>query len=369
METASTSTTASPATGNDAAAPAPAQTAPATEAAATPTPQAAVTEQQPKPETPVTETDSDDVDYEEWNKGQQATTPKDPSAPEPPDGEESDEEGQPPVGELSDTDKQAIKRHGLDPDEIAALRSLSPQTRAKWIANLDQRAKYTDTLQQQLRDLQGKKPADGDPADQTTEQQPAAQNQQQPTAPADFDAAWKEVEDNFGEYGFGDAVKPIKTAITSYANQAARTAIAQAIEQQLGPALGKILGRIHTDDQAAAFESLELPEGIDKADKAVRDAILKEAETLLSGGFDIQNFNYRHAIPRAAINLYQKQLAAVEKSRKDRARRDSLRQTAEPSVRTPSTAPKLSDDEFEDEALQAVLNGDAKKLEQLQAAG
>jgi hypothetical protein len=343
----------------------PATTAPASSAA----PETSdIVEEQQQPETPAQQQadDVDDIDaeYEEFAKSQGEDGATQAKKEDPQAGDNADEPDA-DAADLSDTDREAIKRHGLDPDDITTLRNLTPDSRKRWIANLDKRAKFTDDvqkqnheLQQQLRELQGKKPGDGDNADDQQGKDARADQQQRPAAPAEFDAAWKGVEESFEPFGFGEAVKPIRGAIESMGQS-----ITKGVQQQMAP----IFARLMNDDIAAGFDKLELPEGVDKNDPKVREAIKKEADTLLSGSFDINNFNYRHAIERAGVNIYQSKIQQAEKARKDRERRASLRGTAEPSVRTPGVAPKLSDDDFEDAALDAVLKGDSRRLEQITA--
>jgi hypothetical protein len=323
----------------------------------------------PQSDSPTTASDADEDIDSEYAEFKGTTTKAKPAqaASSDDDGDadngddDADDDGD-AVDTLSDDDKQTIKRHGLDPDEIAALRALSPESRKKWIGNLDKRAKFTDDLQRQLAEIQGgKKPAaeaaDGDDDDDAQANNAGADDDGDP-----INAATKEFADAFEPYGFTGLDAPLKKAFGAMAAQQKQ---AFAPIQKL---LGAVLDRYTAEDQDAAFAALELPEGVDKTDAKIRKQILAEADLLLNGNFDFQKFNYRHAIPRAAQSVFNKQIQTAEKARKDRERRQALRGTAEPSTRAPSSKPVIDDDDaFDDEVLAAMKSGNTKKLEQLTA--
>jgi hypothetical protein len=346
----------------------------ATETTATPSPEASLSASASIPHgtTASTAPEGDEIDaeWDEFNKTAGETTatadPKDGST-KADDADADNDDDDTATVKLSDDDRQAIKRHQLDPDEIEALRNLKPESRQRWIANLDKRAKFTDDLQRQLREARGEKPDDGNDAadDDGAEGDNATRDTIAGAAKDDeLEAAVQALHDEFEPYGFAGVGENLRNA---FKHVAARQQAAIAPVQSV---LQKVLGRLMNQDIESAFEKLELPDGIDKSDEKVRKQLLDEANLLLNGSFDFDKFNYAHAIPRAAQTLFHKQQQARQQAQAKRQKRESLRGTAEPVTRPASARPPMEDDDAFDEAyLKAQSTGDTATLERLRRGG
>lgn len=257
-------------------------------------------------------------------QGEPTDTPEAPETPAP----QADKPETPVVETLTEADKQVLKRFQLDEGDVQAMPAAA---RSKFLRNLEDRARFTDTLQQEVTAFK-----------KGGQQQQAPQ--QQPAESGIPDDVWKPLEEFYG----ADGVKPLRAAMDRHVSAAIQPY--QQINNQLAI-------RIIHDDIEAAFEKLELPEGVDKSDPAIREKILAEADVLLRSQFDLQKFNHRHAIPRAASSLFHQQQAAADKARKAQQQKQALRGSVDPGTRVPTQAAPVTEEVLEERWLEADRKG------------
>jgi hypothetical protein len=191
-----------------------------------------------------------------------------------------------------------MKRYGLDTDAaLEVSKNLSPDKLKKFLANIDERAKYLDTLTQQVKT-----------APQPAQQPPAAQAQHEGQNPTVTEEHWQNLANEYGE---------------DYANSV-KAAVAQSVaplQQQnafLQQNLERMFMRQVSDDQKAGFADASVPEGIDIADEATRKKIVDQATALLTAeGYDPVSNNFTHAIPKAVASLFHKEITADARRSRD----------------------------------------------------
>lgn len=244
-----------------------------------------------------------------------------------------------------------IRRAGLDPDS-KVFAGMEPAERAKFVQQQQTRVKYIDRLNGEIGQLRQQlaqaNPNQATPPATLPQAVPNATNPNPPAAP---DQAWTQLEGYFGK----DEISGLKQAVESIVQQRLGS---QPQEQPQQPQFSTaFLDRLQNDDIEAAYNSLELPEGIDKNDPVVREQIINEASRDLQGRVDLVKNNFRHAIPRVAAQLFAKQHATADKQRVVAQRSRALRGSPERGGRAPTTRPVLSDDERDDAIIKGRMAG------------
>lgn len=291
-----------------------------------------------------------DAAEDKWlaENGIAPTPPKTETATETPtpEGQEAGSEKQPEKQAettqpaLTDDDKSLLKRWQMDP---ADLEGLSPVAQQKLLRSLDQRTRFVDDMARQRN--AGEKQPQADP-------QQAQQQQLQPVA----DEPWKKVAETWTD----DATRDIRNAVDQTIVGRMTPVLTKLAEdfQSLTDINQMLLKRLEVSDQELAFSKLELPEGVSKDDPKVREQLLKEAFKDIDGGrYHLLENNWTHAIPKAAALLFTKQIHDAEQKRRREAQEKERKRSTEPTGRTARTQARLSEDELEDIAANAALNG------------
>jgi hypothetical protein len=152
------------------------------------------------------------------------------------------------------------------------------------------------------------------------------------------------------------------------ATKAARQAMAAEFNTLLSPVqqrhsvLASMLEDVHFETGLSRLK--DVPSGIDLNNPTIRAKLKTEATRLvraeqqrLGRRFSFKNFNLLHALPRAAAIVFQPQQSAAARSRRAEQTQRSIRGSAEPATRRPSTRPVRTEDDAIDAAAEAAARG------------
>lgn len=264
---------------------------------------------------------------------------------DPPAGEEANQETPATPANLSPDQVKLLSRFKLSPE---AFQMLPEQQRAELLQSFDNHAKYTSTIAQQLAAIKrgGVQPQQ---QQQRGQQQPANEQQGQPPAASAGDDAWKPLATEYGQEYMEQFRGPVRAELAP---------LQQTIEVQ-HKLLSDMAQRMYVDDLDAAFDKLELPEGVDKSDQQVRQNILELAFAGMQG-FSFSQRSLRSAISQAATSLYHQQ--ATQAAADAKAQLSKQRQRGSPN-RSPSHAPTTRTPISQEQRERLFLAGQDKGLE------
>jgi hypothetical protein len=259
---------------------------------------------------------------------------------------------------LTDMEKQLLKRMQLaDDDVLDVIEGLGPTKREKFITHLEK------TQTELNRRFSGRTP-DGEGTETQTQQPGQSQPGQQQAPPAatppanpQLDDHWKKLEGGWGD----DLVTPLRSA-THATIEAHVKPIAQTATQLMA---------YFVDQQAKqVLDGLQLPEGVDGNDPAVRQRIQQAMVEDLRGRFVLGQNDFTHSAPRVISTLYPQQIAATQRTRTNQQRSSALRGTPDAGQRRPSAQPRVTEEQREELAMQGITKGlSGKQLEDYVRSG
>lgn len=302
------------------------ETAPATEAEASPVESREAAQEAAMNEWFEKNAEADSAPAKPVESSKPQTTPQ-------PDNEPAATQATQPIG-LTDSEKTLIKRYGLDESDLSdVLPTLKPESRQKFLANLERRAKHHDELTAKLNQPAPAAPATPPPAAQVTQ----ATEQQTAQATAD---AWAKLEDTYG----ADYVAEHRPAFQQVVDQQVQQAIA-AIEQRYAPLNAYVQAQMRSQfeaDRDAGFAEMQLPSNIE-ATPEIRERVFALAKTLVQqgGGYNptVEAQSLKHAIPVAAASLFHKELLADRGRATVQRQRSVLRSQPTPASQIRRTPP------------------------------
>lgn len=264
---------------------------------------------------------------------------------------------------LTDDDRHLLKRHHV-PERL--VESMTDDERADLLGNLKKQSDYIADLQRRAP-----KQADGNEDEAKSGANQEGQQQQPPQRAkrekSEAEPLWKSASDYFGDEHAGNVRKAVETHVNEQLGDFEQLVVQNfnALEERIAKAVKPLndmvrdlAARLEQDDIEAAIEALELPEGVDKRTEEVRKRLLDAA---IAKGVHPLKSSYRALIPQVARELYDKEIKAAERVRREQRGRELERgsPTKTTTVQTRQTGDgrALSEKQREDRFFEATKRG------------